>query len=317
MKLDSALDKYLVNLNQNRGKSQHTVSAYASDLKQYLTYLREEEGIEDTEEIAYDNIADFFGEQAETKSDTSLTRMAASVRSFHQFLAFMYDEKDPGLNLTVNKGKKSLPVYCTKEEIDRLMNSFDDTKPKELMEHALLEMIYGCGLRVSEAVNMDINRVDMESGKLRVLGKGSKERIVPIPSGSLAVIKQYYYSARPLFLQKNSTHFFINCLGRPVNAKYVQRLLHNKNLELGFRKNITPHKLRHSYATHLLQNGADLRSIQEMLGHSNIQTTEIYTHVENRQMFETYDRYHPGRSEDSVSFKDIEVKPLNKRKKEK
>jgi site-specific recombinase XerD len=297
----------------NQGKSPHTVSSYSSDLKQYFAFL-EEEGIDDTDDIVYENIRDFISSQSEEKASTSLVRMAAAIRSFHSYLSFMYDVKEPSLNLSVHKNQHVLPVYCTKEEISQLMASFDDSRPREMMEHALLEMIYGCGLRVSEACRMKLNQVDLESGKVRVLGKGNKERIVPIPSGSEDILKQYLTTVRPLFLKKNSSLFFINHLGHPVDPRYVQRLLHQKNLELGFEKHITPHKLRHSYATHLLQNGADLRSIQEMLGHSDIETTEIYTHVQNREMFAAYNHFHPGETDGTDNFEDLKVGELKKHK---
>ncbi|MBR2066655.1 MAG: tyrosine-type recombinase/integrase, partial [Solobacterium sp.] len=238
-------------------------------------------------------IEDFIHAQAKTKAQNSLVRMAASIRSFHHYLAFMYNEEDPSLNLSVNKGIKSLPIFCTVDEIKQLMTSFDDQKPLEMMQHCLLEMIYACGLRVSEVCNLTINRIDLDTGKLRVLGKGDKERIIPIPKASIPLFKEYRDVTRPILVKKKNTYFFINRLGNPITPRSIEYLLEHKCSELGFKKHITPHKLRHSYATHMLQGGADLRSIQEILGHSNISTTEIYTHIENKQLFDTYEQYHP------------------------
>ena len=301
MDLDRALKEYHTHLTINEGKSRHTVSSYEEDLKQYVQWLKDHD-IHDTDEITEQMIQQFIVEQQKQKASSSVVRMAASIRSFHQDLSFMYDVDDPSLNIEVHKNTRNLPVYCTVEEITRLMSSFDDTDPKQYTDHAILEMIYSCGLRVSEAVSLTLNRVDLDSGKVRVLGKGDKERIVPIPHGSIPFLKQYRDIIRPVFLKQKTNLFFINRYGRKITSRYVEELLHNKCIELGFKKHITPHKLRHSYATHMLQGGADLRSIQEILGHSNIQTTEIYTHVQNRQIFDAYEKYHPGEMDGDLDF---------------
>ena len=299
MKLNDALKRYLTELTVNEGKSVRTVKSYESDLKQYLSFL-EDEGIKDTKKISPELVEGFIIEQSLTKKGTSLSRMAASIRSFHQYLNYLYEEKDPSLNIEVHRGLKSLPVFATVEQINTLMASFDDSNPEQLFQHALLELIYSCGMRVSEATSITVNRVDLDTGMVRILGKGNKERIVPIPRGSITVLERYLHLVRPLYLKKNTNLFFINRFGRPVTRESVEKLLREKCNELGFQEHLTPHKLRHSYATHLLQGGADLRAIQEMLGHSDIRTTEIYTHVANRQMFESYNKFHPGGNDDSL-----------------
>lgn len=306
MKLDKAFQQYLVHLKVNQGKSQRTISAYERDLKQYISWL-EENDIHDTKKIKPHLIQQYLVEQQEVKSSNSVVRMAASIRSFHQDLAFMYDEADPSLTIEVHRNQETLPVYCTVEEITRLMGSFDDTDPKQYTDHALLEIIYACGLRVSECVSLTLNRVDLDTGMLRVLGKGNKERLVPIPKGSISFLKYYRDIIRNGYLKKKTNLFFINQYGRKVTTKYVENLLIEKCAECNFNKHITPHKLRHSYATHLLQGGADLRSIQEMLGHSDIQTTQIYTHVQNRQVFEAYEKTH-----DSHEFEQLDIPKKNK-----
>ena len=295
MKLEEALKEYLVHIQVNEGRSPRTVSSYDEDLKQYSAFFFFFY-VTDTAEITYQLIEQFITEQSTLKASSSVVRMAASIRSFHHDLAFMYNEADPSLNLEVHKSTNTLPVYCTVDEISQLMSSFDDTDPNQYMDHAIHEAIYSCGLRVSEAVSLTLNRVDLDSGKVRVLGKGDKERIVPIPRGSISLLMYWRDVVRPVFLRTKTPLFFINRFGRRVTPRYVELMLQRKDVELGFTKHITPHKLRHSYATHMLQGGADLRSIQEMLGHSNIQTTEIYTHVQNRQMFTSYEKFHPGES---------------------
>ena len=306
MKLDEALREYLMHIRINEGKSRRTGISYEEDLKQYTAWLKEK-GIKDTKKITSDLVEDFIVEQQKAKASASVVRMASSIRSFHRDLAFMHDEKDPSLNLEVHKDTKRLPVFCTVDEINRLMSSFDDEDPKQYLNHAILEMIYACGLRVSEVTTLTLNRVDLDAGKCRVLGKGDKERIVPIPDGSVAFLKGYRDIVRPVYLKGRSNLFFLNRFGRRITSKYVENLLVQKCNELNFKKHITPHKLRHSYATHMLQGGADLRTIQEILGHSNIATTEIYTHVQNRQLFDSYEMYHPGGSD---------LNTLKRRKKE-
>lgn len=182
------------------------------------------------------------------------------------------------------------------------MDSFDDHIPEQYLDHAILQMIYDCGLRVSEAVTLTMNRVDLDSRKLRVLGKGDKERIVPIPSHSISFYKEYRDVIRTNFLKNKTNLFFITNKGKKVTSKHVEVLLQKKCIELDFHKHITPHKLRHSYATHMLQGGADLRSIQEMLGHSDISTTEIYTNVTNKQMFDAYEKFHSDILNEKLSF---------------
>ncbi len=294
MKIDDAFRQYLTEIAVNRGLSVHTVDGYTEDLKQYSRYLRAC-GIRDTDEIDSGLVEAFIHRESLQKSANSVARMGASVRSFHSWVSYREDsESDPSEYLRISHGTDRLPVYATREEVEKLMDSFDHSDPVQFMQHALLEMIYSCGMRVSEAVSLTMNRVDLDSMTVRILGKGSKERLVPIPSGSAGLLKEYRDVIRPVFLKKKTNLFFLNRFGRKVTPRSVQLLMEHKCGELNIGKHLTPHKLRHSYATHLLQGGADLRSIQEMLGHSDIMTTEIYTHIQDRQVFDTYQKFHPG-----------------------
>ena len=309
MNIDEALEKYLVQMNINEGHSIHTISSYHEDLNQYIEYLKKK-SIDDTEKVQYADVQAFISEQYKEKRQSSVTRMAASIRSFHQFLAFIYDETDPTLNLEVHTGSFRLPIYCTVDEINRLMSSFSNDKPEDIKNHAILEFIYSCGLRISECTEMTMNRVDLDAGFVRVLGKGNKERIVPIAKGSIPVLKKYRDTVRPLWIKKKTNLFFINRYGRHTTPRSIEIMLKNTCASIGLSSKITPHKLRHSFATHMLQGGADLRSIQKLLGHSNIQTTEIYTHVQNRQLFDSYEKFHPG--EKDLTLNDTKTKDKNK-----
>lgn len=288
-----ALDKYITYLRINQGKSSRTVTSYYEDLKQYVRYL-EESGISDICSVNEQNIEDFLTiKKKDGRKQSTVCRYASSVRSLHFFLSFIYDCKDPSVNIQISKGERRQPVFLSVEHVDQLMKSFDDSDPSQYLDHAILEMIYACGLRISEVTSLTLNNTDLDTCILKVRGKGDKDRIVPIPRGSVPLQKYYRDIIRPTFLHKPTQLFFINHLGHRVTVRHVEYILEQKAIDLNL-PGLTPHKLRHSYATHMLQAGADLRSIQEILGHSNISTTEIYTHVENRQMMEAYDAHHPG-----------------------
>ncbi len=311
MKIERALERYRVELTMNEGKSPRTVSSYLQDLEAYLNYLKAN-GITDTEDITPALVESFITEQSEQKEPSSVARMASSIRSFHHYLSFLFDTPDPSGNLEVHRGPGKLPVYGTVDEIRTLLGSFNDSDPRQCLYHAILEIIYSCGLRVSEAVALTLNRVDLETGFVRVEGKGNKERIVPIPYGSIPILKHYRDVVRPLFEKKKSNLFFVNRLGKKVTTQSVEEVMRKKKAELGLKKKLTPHKLRHSYATHMLEGGADLRSIQEMLGHSSISTTQIYTHTGNDALRKSYDEHHPGELNEDLGH--IEVKPWKKQK---
>ncbi len=313
MKLDLAYKKYMSWLTVNEGKSPNTIDNYGRDLRGYLAWLQQEE-ITDTDAISGQLIEQYLQSQKDVKAVRSIAREAAAIRSFHHYLAFVYDAKDPSVNIEVRHSEDDLPVYATRAEMDRLLSSFTNANPKEILDHALLEFIYACGLRVSEAVNLTLNRVNLEEGMVRVLGKGNKERLVPVPKGSVPVLKRYLEIVRPLFVKKPMAQFFVNSCGRPVTVRYVELLVREKCEEAGIDKHLTPHKLRHSYATHLLQGGADLRSIQELLGHADIGTTEIYTHVADKQLVDSYQKFNPVASHPSLDHLEIPEKPESAKK---
>ena len=310
MELEKAIGEYLVNISVNEGKSPRTVASYRRDLSQYSAFLKEN-GILSTEEINGPILDDFLHAQLEMKKNSSVSRMAAAIRSFHHYMNFMHDEKDPSLTIEIHRGPSTLPVFASVEEVNRIMQSFDDSQPQEIFRHALLELMYACGLRVSEVCSLTYNRVDLDTGMVRVLGKGSKERLVPIARGSIPILIRYRDTVRPTWVKGRTQLFFVNRFGRRVTPRSVELLMEQKRRELGIKKKLTPHKMRHSYATHMLQGGADLRSIQEMLGHSDIQTTEIYTHVQNRQLFDSYEKYHPGGLDEDLPVPEKKKEPEN------
>lgn len=292
MKIDSAIKDYIFSLSTNEGKAENTVESYNIDLNHYHDYLIQN-NITEVEDIKDSDIDSFINLLNSKYKVRTINRMKVSIRNFHKYLNFKYNLLDPSVNVTVSKGEKRLPIYATKQEIDKLMSIFNDEDPEQLFNHALLETIYGLGLRVSECCDLKTNQVNLSDGFVKVLGKGNKERVVPIPTSTLRLMKEYFMNIRPIWLKKSSNSFFINKFGRKVYSEYVELMLRNSIIEAGISKKLTPHKLRHSYATHLLEGGADLRVIQELLGHSDISTTEIYTHVESERLKNSYLSAHP------------------------
>lgn len=302
MELEQAFQLYLTQISINEGKAQHTVKSYTNDISHYLEYLKKKK-INSTNDITTDILDTYIQLQSKEKSSRTLMRIAASIRSFHHFLSMIYDEEDPTIHLEVHQSKKVLPIFASEKEINMLFDSFDTSLEKDIFHKAILELIYLCGLRVSEIVSLTMNHIELdEVPHVRVLGKGNKERIIPIPSGGLKTLKLYRDVVRPVWQTKKTNLFFINQFSRKVTTQYIEKLLQTKCDELSIKKHLTPHKLRHTYATHMLQGGADLRSIQEMLGHSDLKTTEIYTHVQNKELFKNYQKFHPAAC-DKLSIK--------------
>ena len=291
MKLDQAYKEYKIYITINEGKATKTIEAYLCDINSYIEYLKYIDII-NIEDIKYQHILEYINKMKEDYSLNSITRKSISIRSFHKFLAFKYDYNDPSINLTVHAATKSLPVFLSIEEVDKIMNTFTDSL-EDILNHSLLEIIYACGLRVSEVCNLTLSQVDLNVGIVKIIGKGNKERIVPIPKNSISILKKYSDVVRVVYSKNKNNYFFINKKGNKIRSEYIENMLKCIVVELGLNPNITPHKLRHSYATHLLANGSDLRSIQELLGHSDIATTQIYTHVESNRMIENYKRFHP------------------------
>lgn len=292
MKIDNAIKDYIFQLQNNEGKSQATISSYSSDLNIYRNYL-DRNNIANIEDISDEDIRKFIVNISKKYANASLNRIKVSVRNLHHYLSFKYDIKDPSYAIQISKNIKRLPIYCTVKEIDEIMSTFDDNNNEDIFNKCILETIYGCGLRVSECCNLKLSQVNLIDGFLKILGKGNKERIVPIPDRTKLIMKLYFNNVRPLFLKKSSNNFFINKLGKPLYSEYVEKMLKSTLDKTSIKKDITPHKLRHSYATHLLEGGADLRSIQELLGHSDISTTEIYTHVKANRLKDSYLNFHP------------------------
>ncbi|MFQ5740239.1 MAG: site-specific tyrosine recombinase XerD [Acidobacteriota bacterium] len=292
--VDRAFEAYLNYLRIERGVAVNTVEAYRRDTRDFLSFLetrRCELGQVDRSLLsAY--LQHLYGHLAAR----SVMRKIVSLRSFFRFLLLDgYLNHDPTETLESPRTWRSLPHYLTREEVDALLSIPDLGTPHGLRNRAMLEVLYATGLRVSELVGLQAGEINADVGFLTVLGKGAKERIVPVGDTALAFIERYLKEARPRFLRgrRPSPYLFLTQLGGPMSRQCFWMIVSRLAKELGIGKKLSPHVLRHSFATHLLENGADLRAVQMMLGHADISTTQIYTHVTRERLRKIYDKFHP------------------------
>lgn len=292
MKLTEALAMYMTHITITENKSKQTIKTYRFNLNNYIKYL-ETININDTSKVTYQCIVQYLTSLS-TYSKSTVNNVATSIKGLHRFLTLKYDLENPAEYIAVRAVHNQLPIYLTVDEVDELIEVFDDS-PLGIYHHALVEMLYSLGLRVSECANLEVSKVNLKDLIVRVIGKGDKERILPLPLESAVIIKKYFYDVRPLWLNKINPYFFVGPQGKQVNIKYIQRIVKQSMNQTNIKKAITPHKLRHSFATHMLQGNADLRVIQELLGHQDIKTTQIYTSVDSKRLKQAYLKHHPGK----------------------
>jgi integrase/recombinase XerC len=292
MGFEAALDKYFVFLKTERNYSPHTLSNYQRDLN-FLVKLLNQGKI--NRSLARDYL---LALEKHKYSRRSIARKVSSARSFCRFLLRENIVKqNPFENLLTPKLPRKLPNFLYPEEMTALLKTPDQETPRGLRDLAILETIYGTGLRVTELVEININEVNFEEGEIKVLGKGSKERIVLFGSKAREAMQNYLSKGRPVLLgRENSQALFINRRGHRLTARWVEQMITIKARQAGLNKKVTPHTLRHSFATHLLAGGADLRMVQELLGHVSLSTTQVYTHITKERLKEVYDAAHPRAS---------------------
>lgn len=295
MAINNILMDYLHYLKVERGLSENTINSYGIDLKLFLEYLRENE-IPSFKQVNKEVIVNYMqSEKNNNKANSSILRSVSSLRKFFQYLAQeKIIEKDPMLLIDTPKKKQHLPQVLTKEEVEKLLHSPNTGQVLGLRDRAMLELMYATGLRISEIINLKLEDLHLTMGTLQTLGKEHKERIVPVGDEAIKWVNRYLEEARPKLLkQKRSNYLFLNFHGNNLTRQGVWKNLKAEVRKAGIQKNITPHTLRHSFATHILENGADLRIVQELLGHADISTTQIYTHLSNKQLADIYNRAHP------------------------
>lgn len=294
--MDESVTDYLHYLQIERGLSLNTRKSYERDLAKYTTFLNEQ-NISSWQAVDRYIIMEFLQTlHTENQASTSIIRMISSLRGFHQFLRQeRITEHDPMQHIDSPKKAQKLPSTLSLEEVTALIETPDTTKPLGIRNRTMLEVMYATGLRVSELVNLKIGDLHLTMGLLQTIGKGDKERIIPLGDYAIQWIEIYLAEARPLLLKKRQeeTHLFVNHHGKPLSRQGVWKNLKQIVREAGIDKEVTPHTLRHSFATHLLENGADLRIVQELLGHSDISTTQIYTHITKQRMADVYKQHFP------------------------
>ncbi len=292
---DTFIDRYLNYLITEKGLSKNTIESYSRDLARFMTYLnaRQTDRFDtiDTSVILKYVIA----LRNDGLSAKSRARHLVSLRGFFRFLVQINKiGTDPTQTVDLPKTALKLPDVLSIDEVRRLLGMPDLTRPAGLRNAAMLETLYAAGLRVSELIHLKMGNVNLEAGFVRVMGKGAKERIVPIGNQAHDRIDHYITTARPMLLKTYlSDYLFVVRAGKPMTRQGFWKLLKRYALQCGLLKKVTPHSLRHSFASHLLEGGADLRSVQIMLGHTDISTTQIYTHVARDHLINIHRRYHP------------------------
>lgn len=287
---------YLHYLTIERGLSQNTRKSYERDLEQYLTFLTEQH-IKDWQAVDRVLILSFLQQlQQSGKSSATIIRMVSSLRRFHQFLRQeRFTDHDPMQHIDSPKKQQKLPDTLSLSEVERLIETPDTKEVLGIRDRAILEVMYATGLRVSELIGLQLKDLHLSMGLLQTTGKGDKERIVPLGDLAIQWIETYLEEARPFLTRKHpeESHLFVNNYGKQLSRQGIWKNLKALVRKAGITKNVTPHTLRHSFATHLLENGADLRTVQELLGHADISTTQIYTHITKKRMTEVYKQHFP------------------------
>ena len=290
---DQLLDQFINQLRVERGLATNTILAYSHDLIGFFDFLKRR-GVS-TVQVNQDDLLSFIAEKRTQLSPRSLTRNLVSIRMFYRFLvAEGKIDSNPARLMGIPKMYRHLPDILSRDEVEALLLQPDTLTVLGRRDKAILELLYATGLRVTELVSLKMTNINLEIGCIRTIGKGSKERIVPMGTKALDSLKEYLTESRPSFLKTGEfSYLFLNSRGKPMTRQGLWKIIKNYALKAGITKTVTPHTVRHSFATHLLEGGADLRSVQIMLGHSDISTTQIYTHIARERLKEVHERYHP------------------------
>ena len=290
---------FLAYLEFERGLSRNTLEAYRSDLLQYGRFLDEHQVSALDAEASH--VSDFLTRLAtghnghRPASPATIHRKSACLRSFYRHLRREgLRDSDPTAGLSAPRRSRKLPHVLTRGEIERLLAQPNGTDPNALRDRALLELMYACGLRASEAIGLDTDDVDTDERVLRARGKGSKERIVPIGQAAARAVRIYLERGRPALVKgRPETRLFVNFRGGPLTRQGLYKIVRRHATSAGLADRMSPHTLRHTFATHLLAGGCDLRSVQEMLGHADVSTTQLYTHLSSERLKDVYFKAHP------------------------
>ncbi len=293
---DALLDSYLDYLTIEKGLSDNTISAYYRDLSAYFVFLKKLPGIASVADISRsDLLAYLTGLRHQGLAPRSRARVLSTLRSFHRFLVReKHVSHDPSALIESPKILRALPKLLSAQEVEQLLATPQGDGKIALRDRAMLEVLYATGIRVSELIDLRSADLKLDIGCLTVFGKGSKQRLVPLGEVALEILQEYLQNGRPKLLKEGPIEaVFPNSRGRHMSRQGFWKILRNHALAAGINRPVHPHMLRHSFATHLLENGADLRAVQSMLGHADISTTQIYTHVLQERLKHIHQQYHP------------------------
>ena len=296
MKWEYAINDFKDYLRIERGLSNNSIESYESDLKKLKIFLNNAKTTISPLEVTPDLIKEFIYHISKKIKSSSQSRTISGIRSFYDYLMFeKLIDFNPLINIESPKQQRNLPSTLSENEINILIKNIDMKKNESERNIAIIETLYGCGLRVSELINLKISDLFFNEDFIKVTGKGNKQRLVPICAINISYINKYMENSRkklkinPLY----SDILFLNRRGNSISRAMIFTIIKNLSKESGFNKKISPHTFRHSFATHLLENGADLKTIQQLLGHESITTTEIYMHLDNKTLFNVMNKYHP------------------------
>jgi len=291
--MDALIDQFINYLRLERGLADNTIQAYSRDLSSFARFL-EEQGLSPLT-ISRDQIIEYLSSLKRSLSARSIARSISATRMFFRFVASEgHIRENPARLLETPRLSRKLPDVLSTDEVERLLARPDPSTPRGIRDRAMLELLYATGLRVSELISLTVLNVNLESGYIRTLGKGAKERLVPMGGKAIEAVRDYLLEGRPQMVRgANLPTLFLNSRGRPLTRQGFWKIIKQYGRTAGIKKEITPHTIRHSFASHLLEGGADLRAVQIMLGHEDISTTQIYTHVTRDKLRELHEKYHP------------------------
>lgn len=290
------LREYLSSLKIEKNLSQNTIASYKNDVSQFLNYLSQN-NIKDLSDVTSDKISGFFKLIKDLGlSESSAARYFSSIKGFFKYLyKSRYIKNNPVEKVRAPKLSRKLPQVLNLPEVEKILKLPNVKEKLGLRDKAMLELFYACGTRVSELTNLKVSDLFLKDEVIRVLGKGSKERLIPIGSSAIKWIEEYLQKSRPLLAKKSKSenYLFLNLRGTKLSRMGIWKIVSLYVKESGIKKDVHPHTFRHSFATHLIEGGADLRAVQEMLGHADISTTQIYTHIDREYIKEVHKKYHP------------------------
>lgn len=300
MHFEKELQRYLQFVRLEKGLSENSVISYENDLRRYLIFLANDLRIKDLGGVTLQHIENYLEElSAMDLAASSVARNVSSIRSFHEFAVVeKLAEANPAELIELPKKAEKLPEVLNPDEVSQILEIPNRETDAGIRNAAIMECLYATGMRVSELVNLELDNLIFEIGFIRVVGKGNKERLVPVGEIAQLALEHYIEEVRPRFMndknpQKAKNKIFLNQRGGPLSRMSIWNIVNDAAGRAGIKKNVYPHIFRHSFATHLLEGGADLRAVQEMLGHSSIITTEIYTHVDRSLLHQVHKEFHP------------------------